>query len=67
MRVTINMNEDLLKRVDECAEQLSLSRSSYIALACSEKMKVDDAMALMPKLLAQMEAMKQNGEGADKL
>ena len=65
MRVNVNLSEELVKKLDERAEALNISRSAYISLACSEKMKTEDALEMMPKLMAQLEAMKKS-EASDK-
>lgn len=51
MRVNINMDEELVKKVDEVAKKMYVSRSSYIAFAVSQKIQADETLANMPKLL----------------
>lgn len=51
MRVNINMDEELVKKVDEVAKKMYVSRSSYIAFAVSQKIQSDETLANMPKLL----------------
>ena len=51
MRVNINMDEELVKKVDEVAKKMYVSRSSYIAFAVSQKIQADETLAHMPKLL----------------
>lgn len=38
MRVNVNMNENLLSRIDEEAKRLNLSRSAFISVCCSSDM-----------------------------
>lgn len=51
MRVNINMDEELVKKVDEVAKKMYVSRSSYIAFAVSQKIQSDEAFANMPKMI----------------
>lgn len=38
MRVNVNLNEDLLAKLDEVAKKLNISRSAFISVCCSSKM-----------------------------
>lgn len=51
MRININMNEELVKKIDEAAKQLHISRSAYISISVSLKMQQDKAFAQMPELI----------------
>ena len=51
MRVNINMDEELVKKVDEVAKKMYVSRSSYIAFAVSQKIQADETLANMPKMI----------------
>lgn len=51
MRVNINMDEELVKKVDDVAKKMYVSRSSYIAFAVSQKIQADEALANMPKII----------------
>lgn len=51
MRVNINMDEELVKKVDEVAEKMFVSRSAYISFAVSQKLKSDEAMDNLPKII----------------
>lgn len=52
MRVNINIDEDLLKKIDKKAKSLSMSRSAYISLSCSQYLKSDDLLQAIPDLMA---------------
>lgn len=60
MRVNINMDEELVKKVDEVAKKMYVSRSSYIAFAVSQKIQTDETLANMPKLLDTYQELKKN-------
>lgn len=40
MRVNVNMNDDLLTRVDAEAKRLNISRSAFISICCSSDLNV---------------------------
>lgn len=61
MKVNINLDDSLVKKVDERAKAMYVSRSAYICMALAEKMKQDDLVATLPKILASMESMKFDG------
>ena len=51
MRINININEDLLRKVDEAADNLSISRSAYISAAVSQKLSQEQALESIPQLM----------------
>lgn len=51
MRVNININEDLLRKADEAADKLSISRSAYISAAVSQKLSQEQALESIPQLM----------------
>lgn len=54
MRLNINMDEELVKKVDEAAKKMYVSRSAYISFAVSQKLKSDVAMDNLPKIIEVM-------------
>lgn len=54
MRLNINMDEELIKKVDEVASKMHVSRSAYIAFAVSQKIQADEMLSNMPELLQTM-------------
>ena len=66
MRLNINMDEDLVKKLDEAAKNMHVSRSSYIAFVISQKLQTDETLSYMPKLIefyneaANLEKSKKN-------
>lgn len=59
MRVNINMNEELVARVDEIAKKMYISRSSYIAMAVTAKLQQDSILDNMPSIIATMQEMNK--------
>lgn len=53
-RLNITLSEELLKEIDERANELYISRSAYIATALKQKMQADDAMKMLPELNMRM-------------
>lgn len=51
MRLNINMDEDLVVKVDAAAKKMHVSRSSYIAFAVSQKLSSDEALLNLPKMV----------------
>lgn len=56
MRINITMDDDLIKKVDEVAKKMYVSRSAYIAFAVSQKMQQDSLMENMPEMLQTMKS-----------
>lgn len=54
MRVNINLDEELLKQVDEEAKKMFVSRSSYIAFAVAQKINNDKMMSNLPEIVKTM-------------
>jgi len=59
MRLTISMDEDLIKKVDAAANKMHVSRSAYIAFAVSQKIQADEMFNNMPELLNLLQAIKE--------
>ena len=57
MRINININEDLLRKVDEAADKLSISRSAYISAAVSQKLSQEQALESIPQLMEAVNAL----------
>lgn len=51
MRLNISMEKELLKKVDEAATKMHVSRSAYIAFAVSQKIQFDEVLSNMPELV----------------
>ena len=58
MRINMNMPEELVKKVDERAKELYLSRSAFITRAVSEKLQADDVVKIMPDVLSAITNLK---------
>lgn len=66
MRVTVNLSEDLIQKVDVRAKAMFLSRSAYISTALAQKMQADDAMTMLPEMAKTLQdAMDMMKQGKD--
>ena len=66
MRVTVNLSEDLIQKVDVRAKSMFLSRSAYISTALAQKMQADDAMTMLPEMAKTLQdAMDMMKQGKD--
>jgi len=58
MRLNINMDEDLIRKVDEAAKKMHVSRSAYIAFAVSQKIQFDEMLSNVPELLKLLQTIQ---------
>ncbi len=56
MRINITMNEELVKKIDEVASKMYVSRSAYIAFAVSQKIQADRMVDNLPELAQTMKS-----------
>lgn len=66
MRVTINLNDDLVSLIDEEAKRLNISRSAFICVCCSSDMNayyrqfnVDSAIDTFVERVKKQESIAQ--------
>lgn len=59
MRINVNLSEDLIKKIDEKAKSLYLSRSAYISMCLGEKLQFDEVIESMPKLISLLETLPE--------
>lgn len=57
MRVTINVPESLVERIDQYAEQHALSRSAAVSFAVSDFLDGRQLLEKVPELFEKMSAM----------
>ncbi len=56
MRINITMNEELVKKIDEVASKMYVSRSAYVAFAVSQKIQADRMLDNLPELAQTMKS-----------
>lgn len=59
MRINITLDEELVKKIDEVASKMYVSRSAYIAFAVSQKMQQDIMMENLPAMLQSLKDIQQ--------
>lgn len=60
MRININMPDDLVKKVDERAKQMFVSRSAFISMAMSQKVQSDDLLDVLPEMRAKLNQLAES-------
>lgn len=50
MRVQISLDDDLMKRIDACADRNYMSRSGLISLACTQFLQQADAIEAVKRI-----------------
>lgn len=60
MRININMPDDLVKKVDERAKQMFVSRSAYISMAMSQKVQSDDLLDVLPEMRSKLNQLAES-------
>lgn len=56
-RINITIDDDLLKRIDEYAENNSLTRSAFIALSCTKYIETESKLPIAKDLLSSFFAL----------
>ena len=56
MRINITMDEELVKKIDDVASKMYVSRSAYIAFAVSQKIQADKMVDNLPELAQTMKS-----------
>lgn len=62
MRVSVNLPEELVKKIDEAAGRLFISRSSYITMSVSQKLQADDLTNNLPAFLSGLSNLKETAQ-----
>lgn len=51
MKININVSDDLLKRIDDKAKSLNITRTAYICMSVSNQLNQDSMIDMLPKIL----------------
>lgn len=60
-KVQISINDDLLARIDDCADNNYLSRSGLVSLACSQYLLQQEAQLLFRNMNNTLEKILERG------
>ena len=58
VRCNMCLDEDLIKRIDQKAESLSLSRSAYVSMVLTQNFQTEKMVESVPQLLSAVGALK---------
>lgn len=58
MRVNISIDSDLWDSIGCCADNLHISRSAFISMACSQKIQADKILDSFPQFVDSMQFLK---------
>lgn len=59
IKINMNMDEELLKRIDEYAYSMGINRTSAISVLVSNQLKQDCALSALEKALNEIESVKK--------
>lgn len=51
IRINIQITDSLLEKLDECSENLNLSRSAYISMALSKYIQQEQMLDILPEMM----------------
>lgn len=51
MKLSISLNDDLVKRIDEYTKSMSISRSGFLAMAANQYLNQQQMLGALPDLL----------------
>lgn len=62
MKVTISINDELMERIDNYADDNFMSRSGFITFACNEYLKQQEVFKLVRQMSYTMNLIAEKGE-----
>lgn len=62
MKVTISVNDELMERIDNYADENFMSRSGFITFACNEYLKQQEVFKLVRQMSYTMNLIAEKGE-----
>lgn len=65
MKVNVSLDDELLKKVDEFADEYYLSRSALIALALKQFISADEVKKAIKELSVSMSRIAESGSVSD--
>lgn len=61
MKLSISLEDDLVKRIDTCAKSMSISRSGFLAIAATQYLNQQQMMITLPDMVKIMQKVQDNG------
>ena len=65
MKVNVSLDDELLKKVDDCADEYYLSRSALISLALKQFISADEMKKVLKELSVSMQHIASTGTVSD--
>ena len=62
MKVTISLDDKLMKRIDQNADETYMSRSGLISLACTQYINANEGIRAIKDMALTMRKIADNGE-----
>lgn len=62
MKISISINDDLLKKIDEYSKENFLTRSGFLSLAANQYILQQETMSTMKSLRSAVEKVSETGE-----
>lgn len=60
MKLGISLKDEIVGKIDQRTESLGISRSAFIAMAVTEKIRQDEMVDSIPEMLAMARKMAVN-------
>lgn len=57
-KINMNIDEDLLARIDDAADRKHITRTAYMLTACEERLAADAFLASQPDIMKKMVELK---------
>lgn len=70
MKIGVNINEEVLKKIDKKAEEMGISRSAFLTMCAANYLKQDEILEQMPEMLGALKKIEQvvkENSGAQRL
>ena len=62
MRVSISMDDELVKRIDEVADIMYTSRSGFVSMACTQLLNAQEMLLAVKDMALTMRKIADKGE-----
>lgn len=67
MKINITVNDELLAQIDKKSDEMFMSRSGFIALACTEKLQSMQAVEMLEQMTSAFKTIAVKGTVDDEV
>lgn len=67
MKIGISLQDEIVNKIDKASLRMGVSRSAYIAISVSEKLKNDEVVEIMPEMISFMKKITSGEISLDQL